>query len=87
MRLAPNRPLGADGLYRTSNDVEVGGLVDPFQLAAVLAAVVLLASVLSVELGVTVALLELTLGVIAGNLFIFRPKSGWTSSPSSRPSS
>ena len=40
-----------------------------FQLAAVLAAVVLLASVLSVELGVTVALLELTLGVIAGNLF------------------
>ena len=40
-----------------------------FQLAAVLAAVVLLASVVSVELGVTVALLELTLGVIAGNLF------------------
>jgi Kef-type K+ transport system membrane component KefB len=43
--------------------------VTSFQLAAVLAAVVLLASVLSVELGVTVALLELTLGVIAGNLF------------------
>ena len=40
-----------------------------FQLAAVLAAVVLLASVLSVELGITVALLELTLGVVAGNLF------------------
>jgi Kef-type K+ transport system membrane component KefB len=40
-----------------------------FQLAAVLAAVVLLASVVSVELGVTVALLELTLGVVAGNLF------------------
>lgn len=39
-----------------------------FQLAAVLAAVVLLASVLSVELGITVALLELTLGVVAGNL-------------------
>ncbi len=31
--------------------------------------VLLLASVLSVELGITVALLELTLGVIAGNLF------------------
>jgi Kef-type K+ transport system membrane component KefB len=43
--------------------------VDSFQLAAVLAAVVLVASVLSVELGVTVALLELTLGVVAGNLF------------------
>jgi Kef-type K+ transport system membrane component KefB len=43
--------------------------VSPVQLAAVLAAVVLLASVLSVELGVTVALLELTLGVAAGNLF------------------
>lgn len=40
-----------------------------FQLAAVLAAVVLIASVLSVELGITVALLELTLGVVAGNLF------------------
>ena len=43
--------------------------MDSFQLAAVLAAVVLVASVLSVELGVTVALLELTLGVVAGNLF------------------
>jgi Kef-type K+ transport system membrane component KefB len=43
--------------------------VEPIQLAAVLAAVVLVASMLSVELGVTVALFELTLGVIAGNLF------------------
>jgi Kef-type K+ transport system membrane component KefB len=43
--------------------------VDSFQLAAVLAAIVLVASVVSVELGVTVALLELTLGVAAGNLF------------------
>ncbi len=41
----------------------------PVQLAAVLAAVVLVASMLSVELGVTVALLELTLGVVAGNIF------------------
>src|SRR5439155_22181220 len=39
------------------------------QLAAVLGAVVLLASVISVELGVTVALVELTLGVLAGNAF------------------
>ena len=36
--------------------------MEPVQLAAVLAAVVLLASMLSVELGVTVALVELTLG-------------------------
>jgi Kef-type K+ transport system membrane component KefB len=42
--------------------------VDSVQLAAVLAAVVLAASMLSVELGITVALLELTLGVLAGNL-------------------
>jgi len=43
--------------------------VDSVQLAAVLAAVVLVAGVISVELGVTVALLELTLGVAASNLF------------------
>ena len=43
--------------------------MDSVQLAAVLATVVLIASVISVEVGVTVALLELTLGVAAGNLF------------------
>ncbi len=43
--------------------------MDATQLAAVLAVVVLLASVVSVELGVTVALIELTLGVVAGNIF------------------
>jgi Kef-type K+ transport system membrane component KefB len=43
--------------------------VSPVQLAAVLATVVLVASMLSVELGITVALLELTLGVVAGNIF------------------
>ncbi len=43
--------------------------MDSVQLAAVLAAVVLIASVVSVELGVAVALVELTLGVAAGNLF------------------
>ncbi|MEP6909935.1 MAG: cation:proton antiporter [Actinomycetota bacterium] len=41
----------------------------PIQLAAVLAAVVLVASIASVELGVTVALVELTLGVFVGNVF------------------
>ena len=43
--------------------------MSPIQLAAVLGAVVLLASMLSVELGITVALLELTLGVVVGNVF------------------
>jgi Kef-type K+ transport system membrane component KefB len=43
--------------------------VDPVQLAAVLIVVVLAASMLSVELGVTVALLELSLGVVVGNVF------------------
>jgi Kef-type K+ transport system membrane component KefB len=43
--------------------------VEPIQLAAVLAAVVLVASMASVELGVTVALIELTLGIVAGNVF------------------
>lgn len=43
--------------------------MSPIQLAAVLGTVVLLASMLSVELGITVALLELTLGVFVGNIF------------------
>jgi len=50
--------------------------LDAVQLAAVLAAVVLLASMLSVELGVTVALIELTLGVVAGNVFHLA-SAGW----------
>jgi Kef-type K+ transport system membrane component KefB len=43
--------------------------VSPIQLAAVLSVAVLLASILSVELGITVALIELTLGVVFGNVF------------------
>jgi Kef-type K+ transport system membrane component KefB len=43
--------------------------LDAVELFAVLAAVALLASVISVELGITVALLELTLGVAVGNIF------------------
>lgn len=42
--------------------------MDAVQLAACLAVIVLLASLVSVQLGVTVALVELTLGVAAGNL-------------------
>jgi Kef-type K+ transport system membrane component KefB len=43
--------------------------VEPIQLAALLAAVVLVSSIVSVELGVTVALIELTFGVVVGNVF------------------
>lgn len=43
--------------------------MDPIQLAALLAVAVFVASVVSVELGVTVALIELTLGVVVGNVF------------------
>jgi len=43
--------------------------MDAVQLAAVLGTIVLVASVISVELGVTVALVELTLGVVVGNVF------------------
>jgi Kef-type K+ transport system membrane component KefB len=43
--------------------------MEPVQLAAILAAVVLFASMLSVELGIAVALFELGLGVAVGNVF------------------
>jgi Kef-type K+ transport system membrane component KefB len=43
--------------------------LEPVQLAAILAAAILVASMVSVELGVTVALLELGLGVVLGNVF------------------
>jgi Kef-type K+ transport system membrane component KefB len=43
--------------------------VEPVQLAAILAAAVVVASVLSVEAGIAVALFELGLGVVLGNVF------------------
>jgi Kef-type K+ transport system membrane component KefB len=46
--------------------------MDAIQLAAVLGAAVLVASVVSVELGITVALVELSLGVLVGNVFHLR---------------
>jgi Kef-type K+ transport system membrane component KefB len=52
-------------------------IVEPVQLAAVLAGVVVLASMLSVELGVSVALLELGLGVVVGNIFSLDPNTDW----------
>ena len=49
----------------------------PVELAAVLGATVVLASMLSVELGISVALLELALGVLAGNAFNLDPNTPW----------
>ena len=51
--------------------------MEPVQLAAILAAVVVLSSVVSVELGVSVALVELGLGMVAGNMFSLDPNQGW----------
>jgi Kef-type K+ transport system membrane component KefB len=50
--------------------------VEPVQLAAVLAAVALVASMVSVEFGITVALVELTLGIVVGNAFDLQSQ-GW----------
>lgn len=43
--------------------------MDAVELAAVLVSLALLASMVSIEVGVTVALVELTFGVVAGNAF------------------
>lgn len=51
--------------------------MDATQLAAVLAALVVLSSMISVELGLSVALIELGLGVIGGNVFSLDPNSDW----------
>jgi Kef-type K+ transport system membrane component KefB len=51
--------------------------MEPVQLAAVLAAIVVVASVISVELGLSVALIELALGVVFGNVFSLDPNQDW----------
>jgi Kef-type K+ transport system membrane component KefB len=51
--------------------------VDPIQLAAILAGTIVLASVVSVEVGLSVALIELGLGVVVGNLFNLDPNVDW----------
>lgn len=51
--------------------------MDAVQLAAILAGAVLLASVVSVEVGISVALLELALGVALGNTFNLDPNASW----------
>jgi len=51
--------------------------MDSVQLAAVLAAAVVLASMISVEIGLSVALLELALGVVFGNAFGLDSNADW----------
>lgn len=51
--------------------------MEPVQLAAVLAAVVVLASMISIEIGLSVALIELGLGVVVGNVFSLDPGQDW----------
>jgi Kef-type K+ transport system membrane component KefB len=51
--------------------------MDPISLAAILAGAVLLASMVSVELGISVALVELALGVALGNIFSLDPNASW----------
>ncbi len=51
--------------------------MDPTSLAAILIGAVLLASMVSVEFGISVALLELALGVALGNIFSLDPNQSW----------
>ena len=51
--------------------------MDPVSLAAILLGGVLLASMVSVEFGISVALIELALGVALGNIFSLDPNQSW----------
>jgi len=51
--------------------------MEPVQLAAILAGAVLLASIVSVEVGISVALVELALGVALGNTFNLDVNTSW----------
>jgi Kef-type K+ transport system membrane component KefB len=51
--------------------------MEPVQLAAILAGAALLASMVSVEVGISVALIELALGVALGNTFSLDPNASW----------
>jgi Kef-type K+ transport system membrane component KefB len=51
--------------------------LDPTQTAAVLAVGVVVASMLSVELGISVALLELAMGIVLGNSLGLDPDTDW----------
>lgn len=52
--------------------------MEPIHLLAVLGATILLASMISVELAVAVALVELTLGIVLGNVLGVEPQQWLT---------
>ncbi len=51
--------------------------MDPVQLAAILLGAALIASMVSIEIGVSVALIELALGIALGNIFKLDPNASW----------
>jgi Kef-type K+ transport system membrane component KefB len=51
--------------------------MEPVQLAAILSGAVLLASMVSVQVGVSVALIELAFGIGLGNVFSLDPDQSW----------
>jgi Kef-type K+ transport system membrane component KefB len=51
--------------------------MEPVQFAAILAGAALIASMVSVEAGISVALIELALGVVLGNAFSLDPNASW----------
>jgi Kef-type K+ transport system membrane component KefB len=51
--------------------------MEPVQLAAILVGAALIASMVSVEVGISVALIELALGVVLGNVFNLDPNASW----------
>ena len=53
--------------------------MEAVQLAAILAGAVLIASMVSVEVGISVALIELVIGVVLGNVFDLNPNVSWLS--------
>ena len=51
--------------------------MEPVQLAAILVGAALLASMVSVQIGVSVALIELAFGIGLGNVFNLNPDQSW----------
>ncbi len=51
--------------------------MEPVQLAAILVGAALLASMVSVQIGVSVALIELAFGIGLGNVFSLNPNQSW----------
>src|SRR5580700_8245523 len=72
-----NRGVAADGLYDNVQRRIVEVHMTVIQLAAILIGAALLASMVSVEVGISVALIELALGIALGNTFNLNPDQGW----------